>query len=144
MINNSMIDKLSKQANVSYADAKEALEMTDWEILDAYVWLEAQGKIDSLDAQQTPAAEEKSTAPQGKQAKKIRGFFASLLHLLQNNFFCIRMKDGYTRRVPLLAALLIALLFRKLVFFSFLIALCCGVKFYFEGPDMAGNQNSNA
>lgn len=155
MINNSMIDKLSKQANVSYADAREALEMTDWEVLDAYVWLEAQGKIDSAAAQseaatQAAPAQEQNPAPeqapvcQEKQSRKTRGFFSSLLHMMQNNFFCIHMKDGYTRRLSLLAALVITLIFRKLVLLLIVIGLICGVKFSFEGPDMQRKQKNNS
>ena len=59
MINLSLIDKLQKQANVSFEDAKEALEMTEWDVLDAYVWLQARGKIDSLPMESEPRVNEK-------------------------------------------------------------------------------------
>ena len=35
-----MIEKLSARANVSFADARDALEASDWDMLDALILLE--------------------------------------------------------------------------------------------------------
>jgi len=40
-----MVEKLREKANVSYEEAKAALEATDWNLLDALVLLENQGKV---------------------------------------------------------------------------------------------------
>ena len=48
-----MVEKLRTKANVSYEEAKAALEKTDWDVLDALVLLEGEGKVS--DGQ--PAAE---------------------------------------------------------------------------------------
>jgi hypothetical protein len=40
-----MVEKLREKANVSYEEAKAALEAADWNLLDALVLLENQGKV---------------------------------------------------------------------------------------------------
>ena len=41
------VEKLRERANVSYEEAKEALEASDWDLLDAMVYLEKKGKVKS-------------------------------------------------------------------------------------------------
>lgn len=40
------VEKLRERANVSYEEAKEALEQSNWDLLDAMVYLEKQGKVE--------------------------------------------------------------------------------------------------
>ncbi len=40
-----MVEKIREKANVSYAEAKQALEATDWNLLEAMVLLEQEGKV---------------------------------------------------------------------------------------------------
>lgn len=40
-----MVEKLRERADVNYADAKDALERADWDLLDAMILLEREGKI---------------------------------------------------------------------------------------------------
>ena len=44
MENLEKVEKLRERANVSYEEAKEALEASNWDLLDAMVYLEKQGK----------------------------------------------------------------------------------------------------
>jgi hypothetical protein len=48
-----MVEKLREKANVSYEEAKAALEATDWNLLDALVLLENQGKVTGSQAYST-------------------------------------------------------------------------------------------
>lgn len=41
------VEKLRQRANVSYEEAKQALEACDWDMLDAIVYLEKLGKVES-------------------------------------------------------------------------------------------------
>ena len=43
------VEKLRERADVSYEEAKEALEACDWDLLDAMVWLEKRGKVKGPD-----------------------------------------------------------------------------------------------
>jgi len=48
-----MVEKLREKANVSYEEAKAALEATDWNLLDALVLLENQGKVTGAETYST-------------------------------------------------------------------------------------------
>jgi len=45
MENHKLIDKLKNETNISYEEAKIALEKSNWDILDAFVYLEENGKV---------------------------------------------------------------------------------------------------
>lgn len=40
-----LVDKLKNKANISYEEAKDALEKSNWDMLEAMLYLEAQGKV---------------------------------------------------------------------------------------------------
>ena len=40
-----LVDKLKNKANISYEEAKGALEKSNWDMLEAMLYLEAQGKV---------------------------------------------------------------------------------------------------
>ncbi|MDK0709502.1 ubiquitin [Clostridium perfringens] len=41
-----LVDKLKNKANISYEEAKDALEKSNWDILESMLYLEAQGKVE--------------------------------------------------------------------------------------------------
>lgn len=45
MENIKLIDKLKNRTNISYEEAKNALEKSNWDILDAMLYLEEKGKV---------------------------------------------------------------------------------------------------
>lgn len=45
MESHKLIDKLRNETNISYEEAKIALEKSNWDILDAFVYLEEKGKV---------------------------------------------------------------------------------------------------
>ena len=42
------VEKLRERADVSYEEAKEALENSNWDILDAMIYLEQNGKTNFM------------------------------------------------------------------------------------------------
>lgn len=68
MEHNEMVQKLSEKANLSPDLARDALERSDWDLLDAIILLEKEGKIAPLTSSmttvenQTPYEEVKPTA----------------------------------------------------------------------------------
>jgi hypothetical protein len=75
-INLDLIDELRKRANVSYTDAKEALEQCNGDLLEALVYLEKNNKVKS----------ETNTKDWSEKAK-------GLLHKGNNTRFIISKKD---------------------------------------------------
>ena len=67
-----MVEKLRAKANVSYEEARDALEACDWDLLDALLMLESEGRLnEEKQAEYTtrPKTEEKPrAAPQGSRA----------------------------------------------------------------------------
>lgn len=45
MEDHKLIDKLKNETNISYEEAKIAIEKSNWDILDAFVYLEENGKV---------------------------------------------------------------------------------------------------
>jgi hypothetical protein len=69
-----MVEKLRAKANVSYEDAKAALEASNWDLLDALVLLEGEGK--------TYTTKEQPAAPLETKEKKhanSQGWFTRML-----------------------------------------------------------------
>ena len=53
MDNFEKVEKLREHANVSYEEAKQALENSNWDILDAMIYLEQSGKVQDQRMQAT-------------------------------------------------------------------------------------------
>ena len=152
MINLSLIDKLQKQANVSFEEAKEALEMTEWDVLDAYVWLQARGKADSLPMESEPKENEKKeeektmentqTAVNTAFEENDTGFFSNLLRMLRQNRLVARASRGRVWSISLLGMVFVLLFFRKFFLVAFIVSLVLQVKYSIEGPDAKKKANT--
>ncbi len=66
-----MVEKLREKANVTYEEAKAALEACDWDLLDALVFLENEGKL-SGEAKYT-TEEKKPPVKEQEQKRKRTG-----------------------------------------------------------------------
>lgn len=111
-----MILKLSEKANVSYDDARDVLERSDWDMLSALTLLEAEGKIKPLTSSMTTVENEyqyeevKATA--SSRREKNGGLWEKivrLFRLLMNNYFIIRRGGKEILSLPALFAIIIAL-----------------------------------
>lgn len=152
MINLNLIDKLQKQANVSFEDAREALEMTEWDVLDAYVWLQARGKIDSLPMESEPKDNEKKEEKKNMESNQTVvnttaqeediGFFGNLMRMLRQNRLVARASRGRVWSISLLGMVFVLLFFRKFFFVAFIISLVLQVKYSIEGPDAKKKANT--
>ena len=67
MDNFEKVEKLKERANVTYEEAKQALEACDWDILEAMIYLEKLGKTSGT-AKAGYSAEQESTGSSGAQA----------------------------------------------------------------------------
>ena len=135
-----MVEKLRQKANVSYEEAKEALENTNWDILDALVLLENEGKVPGKSPSFT--TEEK---PQPKAGRKndfvqaLNRFFAAVKHCISflcRNEFHITWKDGEKTEMTLIILVLFLCLCFPLTVLGMVIGFFCGARFRLVGPDM--------
>lgn len=149
MVHYSVIEKLRKQAQVSYEDAREALEMTEWDVLDAYVWLEAKGKIGSMPWDEDQAQQENNEEKKEETMEEIRvegtveeketaddNLICRLWRMGWDNRLVARNKNGRVGSLSIWGLLFTVLIFRKFALILFLLSLVLQVKYSLEGPDM--------
>lgn len=122
------IDLVMQRSNVSYTDAKEALERTNADVLEAILLLERENKVRN-------AAGKKCT---NDTSKKVKGFFQTL----NSTKFKMYKGDTIYINVPSTFAILAILLSFYVSLVVLLIALCYGVKISFVGDnDIAKKAN---
>ena len=64
-----MVEKLMEKANVSYAEAKQALENNNWDMLDALIELERQGKVQGRAQHAARRSLKRRTKAHGRKAQ---------------------------------------------------------------------------
>ena len=148
MDNLEKVEKLRERANVSYEEARTALEENNWDLLDAMVALEKAGKTRSPRQEQYSTSydqqeeyipviekvkeqEERQPRPGKTIGGAIRRFFA----ICRDNSFCISRNDSNVIRLPLIAAVVILFFSWRITIPVMLIALLFGFRYSFEGKD---------
>lgn len=159
-----LVEKLVKSTGVSYEDAKTALESSGWDLLDAAVWLEKNGKIEVKSShfttnpeqqQQQARTEEqqqrqqRSEAPRGSAAsaqgtdtvgRLLRGIFSKIKGILTDNELVICKQSGEIfLELPIwLSVVLLIVAFWPTVGVLILVFIL-GFRFRLHGPDLGGD-----
>jgi len=164
-INIEQVEKLRDRADVSYEDAKHALEQCGGDLLDAVIFLEKQGKVqagsvgsfDSRSAEQDPANTEGGEKRKDRQARRdynrpgesfgdvmrrIWNFLRRLVHKCNVNHFEVYREGRCVLSVPVTLLVLLLLFFFYLTLPALIIALFFGCSYRFRGPDL-GRENIN-
>lgn len=145
MDNFEKVEKLKEHANVSYEEAKQALENSNWDILDAMIYLEQNGKVHGPEHASYSTQAEKVTIE--IEEKENKASFGDLLRRFgrwcmkwiekgNNNSFCVEKEHKEIFRVPI--TLLVVLLFFAfwVVVPLMVIGLFCDMRYQFAGPDV--------
>ena len=148
MTNFEMVEMLREKANISYEEAKAALESSGWDLLDALILLEKAHKTDSApgryvsepgEPEGEAGAEYVSEAPdRGRETReKIRSGLKKAWDFLTKNKMTFTGRSGdpvFT--VPVLVVIILLLASVGTVLVLALIALLLGCGFSFSGPDL--------
>lgn len=134
-----MVEKLRQKAQVSYEDAKEALEASGWDLLDALVYLERHGKLQNEEKASYSTRQE--PAPEKKESPRYRGgFFQRLFELLVtlvnrlNEVELVVKRSGKTLfALPLLAFALLLIFAFWVTLPAMVIGLFFGLRYRFTG-----------
>jgi hypothetical protein len=118
------IDELRKRANVSFEDARDALEKCDGDLVQALVYLEKNGKIKS-----TAACEPKES---------LWDKFKALVKRGNNTRFIIWKKERTILNLSVTLSIIIAILAFHISVIGLLIALILGFRFKFEKSNGEG------
>ena len=146
-----MVEKLREKANVSYEEAKAALEACDWDLLDALLMLESEGKLHEMEEAAYTTREEK--APEAQEApqkkKKEKGVIASLIQGLaglikKGNAISLDItKNGETRLSLPLTVVVIALIFMFWwMLIAAVLAMVFGYRYSLRGSTVDNAVNS--
>ena len=151
-----MVERLKNKADISYKQAKEALEYSGGNLLDALIYLEEKGSIpretgayystksetpppppEPLPAQ-LPAKTKKQRAPKPPQPKGggVKRFFNALRRWLIDNELEIWRRDQPITALPVLILVLLLCCAPWVTIPVLLLGLFLGFRYRFSGPDL--------
>jgi hypothetical protein len=125
MEDHKLIDKLKNETNISYEEAKIALEKSNWDILDAFVYLEEKGKVQKPSVsifytneykenyKYSEIANNKDHENNYNNAKKdntFEGIFVKvckIIDICNNIFFEIKRENKVFLRIPVTVIILL-------------------------------------
>ncbi|MCI6582501.1 MAG: DUF4342 domain-containing protein [Oscillospiraceae bacterium] len=155
MNNVEMIEKLMEKADVTYEEAKGVLESLNWNLLDALIALEKEGKMkkpeqtgystkQEIPEDFTSAASEKKGNSFIEMVKSALRWTGKVICKGMDNKLCIIGKNGkMIMEIPLtiLAVLMIPAFW--LIIICLVIALFNGCQFKMTGPDLGTDKVNN-
>lgn len=134
-----MVEKLREKANVSYEEARAALEQNDWDLLDALVALESQGKINR--EPQESFTTKKEPQPVKEHEQDLRGifarFFAYIVELINKgnkSTLDIKRKGKPVIAIPLTIVAVLMILIFWVVLWLLVVGFFFGFRYSISGP----------
>lgn len=141
------VEKLRQRADVTYEEAKAALEACNWDILDAMIYLEHQGKTPQTGAASPdgrPACYDivttgcPSEEKKEENAKPRRGFWEVVKDILKksnDNHIVISRKGNTVFNLPIWAFVIALVVAWEIAIILFIISLFLSCRYTIEGPD---------
>ena len=147
------VEKLRERANVSYEEAKDALEANNWDLLDAMVALEKAGRTTapgqqqystSYDQQKEYVQVKEKVKPQkeSRLGNTIGDVCRNILRICRDNAFCVTRHNEEILRLPLLAFVILLFLSWSISVPAMLIALLFDCRYSLEGKDDLKDANA--
>lgn len=141
-----MVEKLRQKANVSYEEAKTALEASDWDLLDALVYLESQGKVNAEKGDSFTT--KKEPQPKKPQEQDLRGAFSrffsyvgELINKANSIILDVRRGGKIILSIPLSVLILLLIFMFWWVVPLMVIGLFLGARYSFRGSKAADGVN---
>ena len=137
------VEKLREKANVTFEEAKAALDEANGDLLDAMILLEKQGKAETR-AESFSTKKEATDIivvdqPESKEEKKRGNAFTdklkALWHKSCENYFVIEKDEQPIVNIPIWAFILILIFTWHVTLVLMVIALFFGCKYSFQGTD---------
>lgn len=157
------VEKLSVMANISYEEAKAAIDKANGDLLEAIIYLEKQGKIQApagggyyssektLDtgagSSKENYREKQDSCHKGKTftfLKKIWKFCLKMIRKGNTNSFEVLNKDETKASFPVTVLALLLIFAFWVTVPLIVIGLFFGLRYRFNGPDFGGNTINDA
>lgn len=132
------VEALQQKAGVSFQDARQALEQNDWDMLNAFIQLEKEGKLSGNQAQtgSTDQAKQPKKDPANHQtAQKVEGWLnraidwiKSMIEKGNNNYFVISKDGKKVLDISVTVTVLLLLLLNGLIPLILILGLILGYR----------------
>ncbi len=151
MDNFEKVEKIREKANVSYEEAKQALEASNYDMLDAIVYLERQGKVKAPE-QQVVVTESSNSGDSSEEFKKtqsayerecrkrprdhVKNFFKKCVKLLKKSLqtsFVVERRGERVLSMPVLVLIIFILFLFWFAVPCLILGLFCDCRYRFEG-----------
>ncbi len=142
------VERLREKAQVTYEEAKEALEKNNWDLLDAMVYLEKQGKVKEPEqASYTTRYEESEKFEEAaKETQKTDSGFGAMMNRFfdwcrrviqkgNETMFLVERDNKNLIRLPVTLFVIIGIFAFWILFWVMLVGLFVGCRYSFEGID---------
>lgn len=144
-----MVEKLRSKVNVSYEEAKAALEASDWDLLDALVYLESRGKIHpGEEASYTTRQDPPVQSAHRSEKQQVKGILERLLmsvrdliHKGNKTFMDVSHRGKTYLELPLTVVVLVLLIFFPISAIIAVVGMFLGLKYSFRGENISENIN---
>ncbi|MCR5205030.1 MAG: ubiquitin [Lachnospiraceae bacterium] len=136
------VEKLRQRANVSYEEAKKALEASNGDLLDAMIYLEKEGKTANtmsngeivVSSVVVDGEEKKSNKKTSSEnGEKFKEFCKSSWKKGNENFFVVTHKSNVIIKIPVWAMIVLLIFTFHVTLPVMLISLFFGVRYSFMG-----------
>ena len=145
------VERLRERANVTYDEAREALEQCGNDMLDAMIYLEKNGKVDppqnggqytaqTAEAEQNGGSSSKHSEGYTydgdffkRGAKKVWGMFAGAVRECNANMFQVIKNDKIVMSMPVTVLVILVLFAFWIVIPLLVIGMFCGFRYWFHG-----------
>ena len=140
------VELVRNRCNASYEEARAALEACDYDVLEAIVTLEREGKTAQAaqEAERAERAERRREASE-KLADEARGFWAACRKALRTSIdstFVAENRNGRVLSLPLIVVIL-GLFLWGATLWLLVIGLFCGLRYHIEGAGEFGSKASS-
>lgn len=136
------IEVLMKKVNISYEEAEKALEECNWDVLDAVLKIEREGKVENdevtaiVEVKQEEQKEEKKEESFGGVGELIGRMFKFLGKFIKKgneNYFEIRKNNEKPIRISLTISVLLLVFLSVPAIVLLIVGLFCGYKYSLAG-----------
>ena len=145
MDNFEKVEKLRERANVSYEEAKQALENSNWDILDAMIYLEQCGKVHGPEQSSYTTQTEKVKIDVDEKEhrtsfsdnmKRFGNWCLGMVEKGNNNSFCVERDSREIFRVPITLLVVLLIFAFWVVVPLMVVGLFFNMRYQFAGPDV--------
>ena len=136
------VEALRNKAGVTYEEAKAALEANNWDVLDAMIALEKEGKVKQTSSSKAEVLTGDVVTENGQKGssepkrRKFMNWVKDILRKANRNAFEVSKDGKIILTVPVLVFVIVLLFAFHIVIPLMIIGLFFSIKYHFSGPDV--------